>query len=79
MGPEIRKLRKQRGWSQPVLVAKLNLFGWEISRETLAKIENQIRWVADIELVSIAAAFGLPPAEILPSDSRRRAKQLIQN
>jgi transcriptional regulator with XRE-family HTH domain len=77
VGPQIRKLREQRGWSQPVLVAKLNLLGWSISRETLAKIETCIRWVADFELVCIAAAFNLSPTDILPQDSRRKLKRML--
>ena len=60
-------------------MAKVNIFGWQISRETLAKIETRIRWVADFELVCLAAAFGLSPGELLPSDSRRKSKELVQS
>ena len=41
VGPVIRELREQGGLTQPMLVARLNLAGWDISRETLAKIESQ--------------------------------------
>src|SRR5262245_30761093 len=37
-GPEIRRIRSQKRMTQPDLVAKCNLAGWNISRETLAKI-----------------------------------------
>jgi hypothetical protein len=60
-----------------MLVAKLNLFGWQISRETLAKVETQIRWVADFELVTLAVVFGLSPTDLLPPDSRRISKSLL--
>ncbi len=60
-----------------MLVAKVNILGWAISRETLAKIETRIRWVSDFELVCLAAAFGLPAGELLPSDSRRQSKSLL--
>ena len=65
--------------TQPMLVAKLNLQGWNISRETLAKIETHVRWIADFELVLLAAALGVSVAEILPPDSRRKSKGLLRD
>jgi predicted house-cleaning NTP pyrophosphatase (Maf/HAM1 superfamily) len=51
--------------TQPLLVAKLNLLGWDISRETLAKVESQFRWVADSELVLLADALAVDAGELL--------------
>ena len=48
-----------------MLVARLNLRGWDISRETLAKIETRIRWVADFELLELAAALGVDAGQML--------------
>lgn len=48
-----------------MLVARLNLQGWDISRETLAKIESQFRWVADTELLKLAMALESDAGEIL--------------
>jgi transcriptional regulator with XRE-family HTH domain len=73
VGPVVRELRERKKMTQPMLVAKLNLIGWEISRETLAKIESQIRWVADSELLDLAEALGIDPCEII-----KKAKQLRQ-
>ena len=56
-----------------VLVAKLNLLGWDISRETLAKIEGQFRWVADFELLQLADALHVDAGDIL-----RAAKKNLQ-
>jgi len=67
VGPQIRELRKRHGLTQPMLVAKLNLLGWDISRETLAKIESQIRWVADFELVCLGEALKASVLDLLPS------------
>ncbi len=66
VGPQIKKLREQRGLTQPMLVAKVQLLGWDLSRETLAKIESQIRWVADCELVCLAKALNVPVDALLP-------------
>ena len=56
-GPEIRRLRMQREMTQPMLAAKCNLLGWNLSRETLAKIETQVRWISDCELLCFARAL----------------------
>jgi transcriptional regulator with XRE-family HTH domain len=68
-GPQIQRWRQKRGMTQPMLVAKLNLLGWGISRETLAKVELRIRWVADAELVCFAKAFGVSLEEMLPDNA----------
>ena len=57
-----------------MLVAKLNLLGWGISRETLAKIETQLRWVADAELACIARALEISTDSLVRlSDTEMRA------
>ena len=66
VGPQVKKLREQSGLTQPMLVARLQLLGWEISRETLAKIESQIRWVADCELVCLGKSLKVPIESLLP-------------
>ena len=51
VGPQVRAQRCRLGWSQPVLAAKCQLAGWDISRDIVARIELRIRWVADFELI----------------------------
>lgn len=65
MGPAVRLLREKSGLTQARLVAKLNLQSWDISRETLAKIESQVRWVSDFELLRLAEALAVAPGELL--------------
>lgn len=71
VGPQIKTLREKRGLTQPMLVAKCNLLGWGISRETLAKVETQIRWVADAELLCFAKALNVPIENLLPETGQR--------
>ena len=65
---------------QPVLfifpqVSRKPPGGWGISRETLAKIESQIRWVADAELLCLAESLKVPLENLLP---KRPAKAAMQ-
>ena len=66
VGPQIRLLRSRRGWSQPVLAAKCQLAGWDISRDIIARIELRIRWVADFELILLARVLGVEVTALLP-------------
>lgn len=68
VGPQIRRLRVKRGLTQPMLAAKCNLLGWNLSREIVAKIESQVRWVADCELLCLAKSLGVPVTALLPVD-----------
>jgi hypothetical protein len=52
-------------FTQAQLAAKFNVSGWDVSRETLAKIESQIRWVADFEIPPLAVSVGLKPSQWL--------------
>lgn len=62
-----------------MLVAKLNLLGWGISRETLAKIEVRIRWVADAELVCLAKSLGVSVEGLLPEQPLAVMKLFFRN
>ena len=56
--------------TQPQLAAKCNLLGWNISRETLAKIESQVRWISDAELLCMGKALGVSIESLLPHQER---------
>jgi len=77
VGPVVRKLRMKKGLTQAALAAKLNILGWDLSRDTLAKIEAQIRWVADFEILDLAAALGTDGGDLLrmaASSTEKRPK-----
>jgi transcriptional regulator with XRE-family HTH domain len=66
VGPQIRKLRYQRGWSQSKLAAKLQIAGWDISRSGLAKIESKLVWVGDYELFYFIRVFQVDWETLFP-------------
>jgi transcriptional regulator with XRE-family HTH domain len=80
VGPAIRKLRNQHGWTQEELAAKLQVKGWDCTRSWLAKIEAQQVYVKDFELLYFCAVFGKHLDDLYSShsapkaDPRRRAK-----
>lgn len=66
IGPQVRKLRVQRDWTQEVLAAKLQMAGWDISRARLAKIEARLVWVGDYRLYFFAKVLKVSITELLP-------------
>ena len=57
IGPQVRRLRNQRGWSQEQLAAKLQIAGWDISRSALAKIETRLQWMRNYQLAYLLNVF----------------------
>ena len=78
IGSQVRRQRLLRGWSQEQLTAKLQLQGLEISRSSVAKIENGIQAVFDYELLAFSHLFNVseealhPTLDPISSDFRRK-------
>lgn len=54
IGARVEKRRKDLGWKQKELLAKLQVRGLELNASALSKLEGQIRSVSDYELLAIA-------------------------
>lgn len=80
VGPQIRKIRGEINLTQVALAERCQRFGWDISRDTLAKIEGQTRWVADFELAFLARVLDISLEALFPSQqaSARMIKDLIR-
>jgi transcriptional regulator with XRE-family HTH domain len=81
VGPQIRRLRVARGWSQEVLLAKLHLAGFmHKDRAGLGKIESQLVYVTEYELHYFARVFEITIGELLPElcPERRVDDQLTE-
>ena len=72
VGPQVRKLRDQRGLTQEMLAARCSVLGLELSRASLSKIEAQLRCVTDAELVVLAKALRVDVTQVLPPGKVRR-------
>ena len=67
IGPQIRKLRYQRGWSQEQLTAKLQLEGLDVSRASLGRIENGQQAVYDFEILAFCHVFHVDEQALHPN------------
>lgn len=66
VGSQVRLLRLAKAWSQQELATKLQLAGWDVSRESVAKLESQFRRVPDCELLFLAKVFAVGITELFP-------------
>lgn len=73
----MRRLRYAAGLTQPALAALCQRIGWDIERDTIAKIERQSRNVSDAELVILARCFRLPIGSLLPAKAESLALDLL--
>lgn len=69
VGPQVRKFRVRKGWTQSVLAQKLQLQGWSISVGSLGKLEAQLRRVPDCELMFVAKVLGVSISEFFPKST----------
>lgn len=61
IGPQLRKLRDQKGMSQQTLAELLQRKGWDVSRGMIARIEGQVRWISDFELLFLSEVLCVSP------------------
>ena len=59
LGPGIRRIREERGWSQEDLARRLQLAGWDVDRTLIARIELRTRCITDMELLALAKTLGV--------------------
>ena len=76
IGPQVRRLREEKGWTQDQLAVKLQLFGWDTSRESVTRLETRDRRVPDLELFVLARVLETPTDDLFPRNLRGKIKAL---
>lgn len=59
VGATIAKLRKERGWKQNELLAKMQVRGIDIGKSSISDLEGQNREIRGNELLALADIFGV--------------------
>lgn len=66
VGPQVRKFRDKKGWTQAKLAQKLQLQGWDVSLQSVGKLEALLRRVPDGELMFLAKVLGVSVNDLFP-------------
>jgi transcriptional regulator with XRE-family HTH domain len=64
VGPQIRRLRAARGWSQAKLALRLQLSGLDIERGIVAQIESQFHCIKDKHIYHFARVLGVRESDL---------------
>jgi transcriptional regulator with XRE-family HTH domain len=75
-GPQVRKFRLRKGWTQYQLAVKLQLAGWDTSRESVTSLENSQRRVPDLELLILSRVLGVKMENLFPRGIGTKLKEL---
>lgn len=70
---KLYQLRRERGMSQQALAEELRKLGIPMSRQTISKIERNVRYALDYEVLGICLVFLVHPSELM----REELEQLI--
>ena len=66
IGPQVRRLRYVRGWSQSTFAAKLQIAGMETDRSGVSKIEARLVFVDDRAMMYLAEVLKVEVGELFP-------------
>ena len=78
IGPQVRRLRFARAWSQPTLAAKLQIAGLDISRGSLSKIEARLVFVDDRTMLYLAEVLQVPVQDLFPPRGAGRLHEFME-
>ena len=77
IGPQVRRFRCAKGWSQEKLMFKLQDLGWNICRQRIARMESCEAWVSDFEILVVATALEVEMTDLIPKLDRTQPLHLV--
>ena len=79
IGPQVRRLRYDRGWSQSTLAAKLQVAGLDTDRSGVSKIEARMVFVDDRTLMYLAEVLKVELPALFPKkESGQRIHEFLE-
>lgn len=70
IGNTLKKLRIDQSLTQDNLAARCSSLGWDVTENTITKVETGVRCVTDKELVVLAQALRVKLVDLLPKYSK---------
>ena len=72
IGAKVVALRKKRGMKQKELLAQLQVRGVDLSASGLSKLEGQVRYVTDFELLALADILSVSVQWLLTGEEKEK-------
>jgi transcriptional regulator with XRE-family HTH domain len=70
-GPQIKRLRLAKGWSQAKLAERLQLSGLDVGRDTVARVECQAHGIRDMDIPFFARSLGVEISRLFMADDHK--------
>ena len=70
IGSKVEEIRKKKGMKQKELLAQLQVRGVDMNASGLSKLEGQIRYVTDVELVALADILEVSVDQLLGREKK---------
>ena len=70
IGARVENARRNQGIKQKELLAKLQVLGVDLNAYGLSKLEGQIRYVTDTELLALSQILGVSVMWLLTGEER---------
>ena len=74
-GPQIKRLRLARGWSQAKLAERLQLNGLDVGRDMVARVEGQSHGIRDVEIPFFARSLGVDISKLFLADDPKWSRR----
>ena len=71
IGVRVEEIRKKKGMKQKELLAQLQVRGVDMNSSGLSKLEGQIRYVTDFELVALSQILEVSVDYLLGIESKK--------
>jgi transcriptional regulator with XRE-family HTH domain len=72
VGSKVGRFRYQRGWTQEMLAARLQLAGWMISRTKIPRIESGFAHIYETQLFLFAEVFDVEVTTLFQKSEREQ-------
>jgi transcriptional regulator with XRE-family HTH domain len=75
VGQMVARIRRDQKLTQEDFAGRLAVVGWDISRDSIKRIESGEREVTDIDLLRLARGLRVPPARLLDGVGQGQGKR----
>ena len=72
IGARVESARKEQGMKQKELLAQLQVRGVDINASALSKLEGQVRYVTDFELLALADILSVSVQWLLTGEEKEK-------
>ncbi len=79
VGGAVKGAREVKGLTQAELAAKLQIYGWDIDRTGVVRVETGERVVSDCELIALSDVLGVTVDSLVAGAERAKVRRILRS